>query len=463
MDSSSRMMLGSKMEIEPDMSLMPKHESKSTTETAGSAPCASGECASGSAADTLNRTCYCVAVDQESLRRSLEREFGQSFSPAIWRDHAHLFASSPFFLEQVALQRMTAAVAAIEEVVRTRAFQDAALTWAPEIARFDPGPRGGVLGYDFHLTESGPRLIEINTNPGGAFLNAVLARFQRLCCRDEDGFAAAPVGSVVEQSLVEAFSAEWRLQRGSLPLRSVSIVDEAPERQYLYPEFLLVRELLRRQGIDATVCDASELVGRDGRVYRAETAIDLIYNRLTDFSLTMPRHAMLKAAYLAGEVVLTPHPRAHALYADKRNLTLLCDSQFLERSGASERAVAALQEIVPRTELVTAQNRELLWSRRRGLFFKPAAGYGSRAAYRGDKLTKRVWEEIALAPYVAQEIVLPSERRLGPASEQALKVDVRVYAYAGETKLVAARMYRGQTTNFRTPGGGFAPVLTRAA
>jgi len=26
--------------------------------------------------------------------------------------------------------------------------------------------------------------------------------------------------------------------------------------------------------------------------------------------------------------------------------------------------------------------------------------------------------------------------------------------------LYAARMYQGQTTNFRTPGGGFAPVFT---
>jgi hypothetical protein len=25
--------------------------------------------------------------------------------------------------------------------------------------------------------------------------------------------------------------------------------------------------------------------------------------------------------------------------------------------------------------------------------------------------------------------------------------------------LVAARLYQGQTTNFRTPGGGFAPVF----
>ena len=39
------------------------------------------------------------------------------------------------------------------------------------------------------------------------------------------------------------------------------------------------------------------------------------------------------------------------------------------------------------------------------------------------------------------------------------KMDVRLYTYAGKTLLSAARLYQGQTTNFRTPGGGFAPVL----
>lgn len=38
------------------------------------------------------------------------------------------------------------------------------------------------MGYDFHLGEDGPRLIEVNTNAGGAFLNALLARAQRACC-----------------------------------------------------------------------------------------------------------------------------------------------------------------------------------------------------------------------------------------------------------------------------------------
>lgn len=108
---------------------------------------------------------------------------------------------------------------------------------------------------------------------------------------------------------------------------------------------------------------------------------------------------------------------------------------------------------VPRTLPVT----EDLWLERRRWFFKPAAGYGSRAAYRGDKLTRRVWSQVLQGQYVAQEIVAPSERRISSVS--AMKVDVRNYVYAGEVQMLAARLYQGQTTNMRTPGGGFAPIL----
>ena len=40
-----------------------------------------------------------------------------------------------------------------------------------------------------------------------------------------------------------------------------------------------------------------------------------------------------------------------------------------------------------------------------------------------------------------------------------LKVDIRLYTYYGAVLLTAARLYQGQTTNMRTPSGGFAPVL----
>ena len=191
--------------------------------------------------------------------------------------------------------------------------------------------------------------------------------------------------------------------------------------------------------------------------------MDFVYNRLTDFALAQPSHEALKLAYLNGEAVISPHPRAHALYADKRNLTLLCNEAFLRETGVGDSAIAMLLAAIPHTEIVTAENRDALWAARRRLFFKPAAGYGSKAAYRGEKLTKRVWEEMTKNTYVAQALVDPSERHVaGETTPTPLKADVRNYAYAGAVRLVAARLYQGQTTNFRTPGGGFAPVFTEA-
>lgn len=47
-------------------------------------------------------------------------------------------------------------------------------------------------------------------------------------------------------------------------------------------------------------------------------------------------------------------------------------------------------------------------------------------------------------------------------SPELLKFDLRSYGYDGPVQWTAARVYQGQTTNFRTPGGGFAPVYSLA-
>jgi len=188
--------------------------------------------------------------------------------------------------------------------------------------------------------------------------------------------------------------------------------------------------------------------------------MDFVYNRLTDFSLEEPAHAPLREAYLAGAVVVSPHPRAHALYADKRNLALFSDAALLRHWGADPAAIEVLGQGVPATRIVERSAADELWANRRELFFKPAAGFGSRAAYRGDKLTRRVWEEILLGDYVAQQFVPPSARGVQVDGRiERLKLDLRCYVYDGRLLSVAARLYRGQTTNFRTPGGGFAAVL----
>jgi len=416
-----------------------------------------------SAAERLNRGCACRTLDAAGVRRELEREPGLAgLGDEIARTRPHLFSSTAVFLSPEHLARMAALVAAVEHVVSLAPYQEAVLAAAPAIARRPFGPRGAFLGFDFHLEGRGPQLIEINTNAGGALLVAALARAQQACCAMMDPEAAAPPASLagVEQAIFAMFEAEWRSQRGEAPLGRVAIVDDDPEAQYLYPEFRLFERLFARHGVAAVIADARALEWRDGRLWHAGATVDLVYNRVTDFYLEAPAHAALRAAYAAGAVVLTPHPRAHALYADKRNLAVLGDPAALEALGATASARAALLASVPQAEPVSAQNAERLWAERRRLFFKPAAGYAGKGAYRGEKLTRRVWEDILAHDYVAQAFVAPAARRLdrdGAAAD--LKFDVRAYAYAGRIQMVAARLYEGQTTNFRTPGGGFAPVF----
>jgi hypothetical protein len=405
----------------------------------------------------LNRECFCVAVDPQALHKELETVLGSHGLPHAFADsHPHLFSALPVYVSRKHIQQTTKVVAVIDEVTSSPAYLAAVMQWAPDIARFDPGSPGGLLGLDFHLAPAGPRLIEINTNPGGVLLNVLLGQAQRVCM-PELTVPPTDIGAA-EDAVLQVMLTEWRLQRGSAPLQWVAIVDESPSQQYLYPEFLLFRELFRRHGYRAEICGPDELVRKEGRLWLGENPIDLVYNRLTDFSLQQPAHDALRGAYLAGEVALSPHPRAHALYADKRNLSVLGDGDFLQASGASRESIDVLMETIPPTHLLTAQNREAMWTRRRGLFFKPAAGFGSKASYRGDKLTRKVWAELAGGVYVAQEIVAPSERHVA-AGGDPLKVDIRCYAYRGKVLLYAARLYQGQTTNFRTPGGGFAPVL----
>jgi hypothetical protein len=346
-------------------------------------------------------------------------------------------------------------------VVALPEYVERVFSAAPPIARHATAAQGVFLGYDFHLGASGPQLIEINTNAGGGLLNAVLARAQHACCeRSECLLPGLLAGDAPEHLFVEMFLDEWRSERGKLPLATVAIVDDAPQTQYLYPEFVLFQRLFERHGLRAVICDAQDLEFRHGRLCHGELAIDLVYNRLTDFALEQPQHIALRESWLAGAIVMTPHPRAHALYADKRNLVVLSNDDLLSSWGVEAETRAVLAATIPRTEAVRAEFAEDYWARRRQLFFKPALGFGSKAAYRGDKLTRRVFDEILAGDYVAQALVPPSLRHLEVAGQPAeLKLDLRNYVYRGRVQLVSARLWQGQTTNFRTPGGGFAPVL----
>jgi hypothetical protein len=411
--------------------------------------------------ERLNQQCFCITLDRDALYKALEREVGDpGFSATFMKTRPHLFSNAPVFLSESDTSEMSKIARAIEAVTRLSGYQDAALAWAPAIAHRDYGPLGVFMGYDFHLAAAGPKLIEVNTNAGGAFLNALLAKAQRACCAEVAAALNKSDADDFELAVLRAFRHEWELQQKVGTLRRIAIVDDLPEEQYLYPEFLLARHFFLKHGIEAVITDAGRLRYQGGRLTIEGQPIDLVYNRLVDFAFDRPEHDALRAAYLDAAVVVTPNPRVHALYADKRNLVLLSDQAILSSWGLPPETLGVLAG-VPRTVQVTTDNAQQLWETRKRLFFKPAGGHGGKAVYRGDKVTKGVWAEVIRGGYVAQEFALPSERMIKlDGLPQARKTDVRLYTYDGQILLMAARLYQGQTTNFRTPGGGFAPVFT---
>jgi hypothetical protein len=395
------------------------------------------------------------------LAAALDLEVGESgFAANLAATHPNLFSNVPVFVPTETLKKIVQVIAAIEAVSRLPGYKAAVLAYSPAIAVRDFGPLGAFMGYDFHITPDGPQLIEVNSNAGGAFLNALLARAQRACCAGGRVPFANATADGFFNAVQEMFVAERRLQgRRGEPVR-IAIVDDAPIEQFLYPEFRLAKALLDSMGYETVIADPSALEFDGEALVLAGQKIDLVYNRLVDFSFDEPRHGALRTAYETGCVVVTPNPHVHALLADKRNLALFSNGERIEDWGLAQNLVAALRDGVPTTVIVSAENAAALWQDRRNLFFKPAKGYGSKATYRGQKVTTKVWAEIVRGEYVAQMFAAPGARSTTESGrDPSLKVDIRIYTYAAGPILAAARLYQGQTTNMRTPGGGFAPIL----
>lgn len=402
---------------------------------------------------SLNQRCACEVVDVLRLHESIRSDFPEfTTDPSV---HAHLFSPYALFVDRAALEAMGRVAAALFDVASNPQYRQHVLQWAPNIGSHDPGSAGGVLGLDFHLTVDGARLIEVNTNPGGLLLNAVLLDAVQTCA--PAAWTTWTTAAKAGDAAIAAWLDDARQQSGRAPARLV-IVDSVPWEQFLYPEFELYAAAFREHGVDCVIRAPEELRFGPGGLADANGRIDLVYNRLTDFALEEASHADLRQAYLAGSVALTPHPRAHALFADKRNLTVLGDPDLLEGFGVDADSTTLLGQVIPPTFEVVPGNRDALWAARNSYFFKPAAGFGSRGSYRGDKLTKRTWESMASATYIAQTFAPPSMRIVHGG--QSLKADVRCFASEAGVLLFAARLYQGQTTNMRTPGGGFAAVLT---
>ena len=116
-------------------------------------------------------------LDHSALDAALDAP-GPAFRETIAVEHDHLFASVPLFITKSQLQQMREVIESVERVVKLPGWH--ALS-GPITGAGTEGRReclGVFFGYDFHLNAQGAHLIEINTNAGGAFLNALLIASQ---------------------------------------------------------------------------------------------------------------------------------------------------------------------------------------------------------------------------------------------------------------------------------------------
>ena len=329
------------------------------------------------------------------------------------------------------------------------AYRQLVFPQLPAAARFNPGHASLMMGYDFHLSADGPKLIEVNTNAGGAFL---AWQSERQADR-----VAAPAAARFEARLLQSFHQEWRdFSAAERPLHSIVVLDESPQEQGLFPEMLAYRDWLQEQGFSATIAAPEELQADRKGVWVEQQRIDLIYNRHCDFFLETAELAGLREAYLNAQVCLSPNPFAYGLLADKRRLILWRDPEAMGALGLTESERGRLLKMVPSSRLLADCDPESCWAERKNLVFKPVARFGGRGVILGKTMTRKRFAAMEPATTLVQELVPPS--RVEDDQGHEFKVDLRLFAYRDQLLGVVARVYRGQVTNLRTAGGGFASV-----
>ncbi len=331
-------------------------------------------------------------------------------------------------------------------------YRAAVAPFLPESARFAPGHDSVMMGYDFHWSDDGAQLIEVNTNAGGALLAWSAAS-------SASGSDPFELPEKLERRVLSTFAEEMRRFSGGAvgAPRRVAIIDESPQEQFLHGEMLAFSRLFARAwNAEVAVVDPGELqAGADG-VFHQEQRVDLVYNRHCDFYLESAEMAGLREAYLARSVCLSPNPFCYGLLGDKRRMVLWSDREALGSVGLDGAACDRIVRRVPLSRMLSELDRDEVWKERNGLVFKPVARFGSRGVLLGRKASRKRFDTLEGGDTLVQRAVPPS---LTPAGEGAeMKTDFRLYVYRNQVLGLAARLYQGQVTNMRTPGGGFARV-----
>lgn len=290
---------------------------------------------------------------------------------------------------------------------------------------------------DFHISSEGHiRLIEANTNASGYLMAYLIYLAHNL--EFDPQF----------KNLKSMFS-----DSGLLKSSLFYIFDEAPETQNMFLEFLMYEDLLNTWSVKSQIMDSQRLTSSIESEWKEKGPIS-IYNRSTDFYLR--KYPQVFHLWWEDKIKMSPHPIAFDLWAHKRNLG---NHLELSKDHVPHINLPQIQSFLLPSRLI--QNRfptkEEAWAQRKSLFFKPTDSFGGKATYKGLSVSKKYFDEIWSKNYLAQDY-FPAPK-VQANDQEFWKFDLRVFVYKEECLGSVARVYQGQVTNFKSPKGGFAPVV----
>jgi hypothetical protein len=307
----------------------------------------------------------------------------------------------------------------------------------------DPGNKSICMSYDFHVDSAGHlKLIEINTNAAFQALGFEMYKMRNL---------PLPVADFTMNEFKSSIETELKLQGKNISdSLQIAIIDEEPEKQRLFVEFLVFQSYFQKWGWNSQIAD-----------FRKVPTVDFIYNRFTDFYLSGEESKRLKDLFLTRQTCFSPNPFEYCLLADKQRMIDWSSEDFWKQLPSE------LQDLKPKLDLNLPLTKDLcpakadeIWAERKKFFFKPKRAFGAKQSYRGGTISHRNYLELVNQEMIAQEYVpAPEVKFQTPEGEQSFKYDLRFYVYRSRVQFVVARTYQGQVTNLKTPYGGFTPVI----
>ena len=203
-----------------------------------------------------------------------------------------------------------------------------------------------LMCYDFHIVNTGVKLIEINTNASFGIVAGLLSHINK---------QALPLNASTEdydghKFFKKAIEEEMRLCGLNLENVNIAIIDDDPEKQKTYFEFHYYKALFEHWGYNTIICDPSELEwDAKNKVLRNHLGqiIHFVYNRCCDFLLEDPKNKHLRQAFIHLKTCFSPNPYEYCLLAHKQRLIDISNRKFLNSLNLSSNDLQIIKKALP--------------------------------------------------------------------------------------------------------------------